>query len=479
MDAKLDPAKPSLVRHSRPEHLVPACFGMCFTLIFNLALFASARKVELPFFDLQTVSRFVSILAFVGFTVLSRRGFSLMNRPKLLWFAAGATALGSLILYLTVGFSSVLGSVFSGVIALCGIILAVCGYSTTFLAWFEMLAGMSMDYAVLYYIVARTVSAGMRSLFSFVPQEAIQAAMIIMPILSTLCLLSGHNASKDMPYAQGEEIYPRWNFPWRPVALLTTFEFVLTLVTGFSGSGLGISIIGSLAGCLLVLAIVLVYFKRFDLKVTHFLALPLVLASMMCVLLGGSFSTPGSILAFAAHDIFLTFVYALLFDISFRRGVNSLWVFSLMQASVTVGILVSYPVRDAALSGGFTDILIAACVVLITVVFQTFLTNEDYSNAWGLRMAHDTHEAGQLQDNPEYEIPAATLEERCSRVARQYNLTRREEQILFMRLQGATHHDLEDQLVISNNTVKSHIRHIYRKMDVADLDAARAVVEAA
>ena len=458
-------------------HVVPTCFGMCFTLIFNMALFASASDISLPLMNLQTLARVASIIAFVSVTWLSRSGFSLVARPGALWCSAIATAVGAMLLYSSPALGGIVGPDATSALALVGVLLCVGGYSVTFLAWLEMLAGMSMDYAVLYYIGARLLSAGMRSTFSILPDEMIEASMMVMPFLSTLCLQHGRASSKDVPYAQGELIYPRWRVPWRPIALLTTFEFVLNLVTGVSGSGISVSIIGSLLGCAFVLGIVLLRFKRFDLKATHYLALPLLLASMMCVMLGGGFSTPGAALGFAAHDVFLAFVFALLFDISFRRGVNPLWVFGLTQAFVTGGILASYVLRERAVMGGFVDVAIAVSVVGVTVAFMVFLTDRDYSNAWGIRIAGEPDgDDPVIENEPDDD---QRLEQRCAVVARQYDLTRREEEVLLMRLRGSTHRDLEEQLVISNNTVKSHIRHIYRKMGVTDLDEARELVERA
>lgn len=54
----------------------------------------------------------------------------------------------------------------------------------------------------------------------------------------------------------------------------------------------------------------------------------------------------------------------------------------------------------------------------------------------------------------------------CATVARAYDLTRREEDVLKLLVEGSSMASVAQELVVSANTVKSHVRHIYRKMGV-------------
>lgn len=59
------------------------------------------------------------------------------------------------------------------------------------------------------------------------------------------------------------------------------------------------------------------------------------------------------------------------------------------------------------------------------------------------------------------------LESTCARLARAYDLTRREEDVLRLLMEGCTFAQAAERLVVSLNTVKSHVRHIYAKMGVS------------
>lgn len=54
----------------------------------------------------------------------------------------------------------------------------------------------------------------------------------------------------------------------------------------------------------------------------------------------------------------------------------------------------------------------------------------------------------------------------CAQAARTYDLTRREEKVLLLLIQGKSPADVAEQLVVSPNTVKTHIRNLYRKLGI-------------
>ena len=56
---------------------------------------------------------------------------------------------------------------------------------------------------------------------------------------------------------------------------------------------------------------------------------------------------------------------------------------------------------------------------------------------------------------------------RCAYVARTYDLTRREEDVLRLLVSGMTVPQIAERLVLSPHTVKSHVRNLYRKLGVS------------
>lgn len=61
---------------------------------------------------------------------------------------------------------------------------------------------------------------------------------------------------------------------------------------------------------------------------------------------------------------------------------------------------------------------------------------------------------------------AATLEESCRKVVREYSLTPREAEIVELLARGRNSQAIQEKLVVSRNTVKTHVKNIYAKLGV-------------
>lgn len=58
------------------------------------------------------------------------------------------------------------------------------------------------------------------------------------------------------------------------------------------------------------------------------------------------------------------------------------------------------------------------------------------------------------------------IEALCAKAARTYDLTRREEDVLRLLIEGCTAPQIAEELVVSPNTVKTHVRNLYRKLGI-------------
>ncbi len=61
---------------------------------------------------------------------------------------------------------------------------------------------------------------------------------------------------------------------------------------------------------------------------------------------------------------------------------------------------------------------------------------------------------------------SADLDERCAIVAHRFQLTPREAEVLALLARGRTSPIIQEKLVVSQNTVRTHVRHIYAKLGV-------------
>lgn len=464
----------SSTRRAPGSYVLPL-FGFCFALAFP-SMFMGSTALDARALGEASIYFFygVSIIVFVCAAVLSRRGLTLKGNVPLLAGATAACVAGAVLVMVSaemVGPAAV-------ALFFAGTPLASAGIGVLTLAWFEQLARFSIDYAMLYYVAANLI-AGVLRLVRFVPDGiapvAIDVLICTLPVCSLACLVAGARQTAGLPYASGEQVGLRWEFPWQPVLLLGVFylaaKFSLNLL---DEADKGYTVVSTIVCYGVLLAVAVWGFKRFPYGAIRYAVLPLMLAGMLCQLNGPGVAVAGMVATRLAQDLLLAFVVSLLFDLSYRHGVNALWVFGLTLACGNVGTL-SANLLTVELAGwlsteGATTAVVSLLVVVVTVAFMVLAGEKSLEGGWGIVPQKDAARGAGGKGGPD-------LVERCSRAARLYDLTRREEDVLLMRLQGAALKDVEESLCIACNTVKSHVRHIYAKLGVSSIEEARAVVE--
>lgn len=62
--------------------------------------------------------------------------------------------------------------------------------------------------------------------------------------------------------------------------------------------------------------------------------------------------------------------------------------------------------------------------------------------------------------------PEQEFAERCHTLAERYGLSPRELEVFMMLARGRDRAYIQEQLVVSRNTVKAHVKHVYAKLDI-------------
>ena len=102
--------------------------------------------------------------------------------------------------------------------------------------------------------------------------------------------------------------------------------------------------------------------------------------------------------------------------------------------------------------------------LIISVMTAMFV----YRTCFKPTFVHDTSPHEEPQQNPlSSGIPVhGDFRERIREVAEQYNLTKRERELVELIYQGKSNKDIAEELFLSESTVKTHIYNIFRKMNV-------------
>lgn len=130
-------------------------------------------------------------------------------------------------------------------------------------------------------------------------------------------------------------------------------------------------------------------------------------------------------------------------------------------AGAVVGCLAFTEAYGNAASAVFA-VLVAGCSIAIGAFLRKTWSGHDELERQRVEELHA------LVDR--YRTVEDSLESRCARAARTFDLTRREEEVLALLLKGCTRAEIARELFVSGDTVKTHIRNLYRKTGVAGKD---------
>lgn len=195
------------------------------------------------------------------------------------------------------------------------------------------------------------------------------------------------------------------------------------------------------------------------------------------LMLSTAFGVPLSYLSIGKETLWLVFSCLMAF-MAFRFGFASVRAFALGQAAYflastagwAIGALVAPFYGDATVRMAVGAVMAFVVVLVLTLLF----TDRDIRAILlapvapapldaGAAAAVDGAVGGVVASE---EAEEAAREERCRLLEERFGLSRREIEIMDLFAQGRSANWIADALVISKNTVRSHLRAIYTKLDV-------------
>lgn len=107
-------------------------------------------------------------------------------------------------------------------------------------------------------------------------------------------------------------------------------------------------------------------------------------------------------------------------------------------------------------------------IAITAIYLLTMIVSHTNSSSADQEEAQTPRNEAQEESTALADRIAASIEERCVEIASEYKLSPRETEVLVLLAQGRTRVYIQDELVLAENTVKTHIAHIYKKLDVGN-----------
>ena len=450
------------------------CVGLfpvvSFPTLASLLISESDAIVALP----SSTASFIRAAAFIALALCARRVVSVLDKPR---------ALAGCALVMTLGIAGELfvpaGSLPGTVLLVAAMVAANAGYAMLYLAWMELYSQMSAQYVLVYFASTHLLSA-LLSYVVFAVDSSLATAVValVIPLSSVALLRQADVRTRDALCRQGEAQHLDWRLSLRPIAMLAAFSFANTVARSLlkTASDQAFVLLGVAVVAVCVLVFALLPNSSLDSKPLYQVSVPLLVAGMLLVLVDAAWAaTAAAFLTNAAFTLFSVFATVLFCGAAYRYGVNALWLFGVVQGSLVAGSAIG---RQSAtwlaplLSDQvFFTIVVGALVVVVTALAMALVSDRDFSATWGLAQRPGGDDASAAVDEEE------ALAETCRRVAQRYGLTRREEEVLVLMMRGHTLPRIGEELYVAESTMKTHSRHIYRKVGVSNRKELQEFVE--
>ena len=346
---------------------------------------------------------------------------------------------------------------------LAGSLLTGVGSGIVVVLWAELLASLGSQRTVNYSVVSLLIAAVAYLLVRLLPIDVAQLVVALLPLVSMGCFVHFKRSVPRPPRAM-RNVRVREKPPVRMMVIAVffgvSFGAMKGLIAPVGDDWIGVrdqlNIIAIAGGALAVFVTMSVYKMDFD-HLTYQIALPLMAAGFLFLPL----HEPWNVIGTAVHQFGYQYFYIVLWalwPVLASRGVPAGWIAGWGLLSIQLGQFAGSIAAALAVNVVDTDLgmaMLSAGIIFAILIIALFaLGSGKASTGWGYV-------------KPMEEADAATdFEKAGTRIARRCRLSPREIEVFFLLAKGRNRAYIREELVIGDETVKSHVKSIYRKTDV-------------
>lgn len=402
-----------------------------------------------------------NVFAIGALLLVSRVRNPLAGVRQLPWVAGALTCIGTLLLAQPV--VEALGS-FGATAYAVGTLLTGVGSGAVVVLWAEALARLGSKLTINLSVCALLLAAAGYAVLSLLPAHIAQVLVAALPVVSMLFF---RRFQRELPRVSRSQCNVRVGMrpPVRMILIALFFGLSFGAMKGLlapaSSDLIGLrdmlNIVAIVIGVIGVYATANVFRMDFD-QLTYQVALPLMALGFLFLPL----REPASVIGTAIHQCGYQYFYIVLWAtwsvLATRAEVPVAWVVSWGMFSVQLGQLIgSY--ASAFAVGVIPDklgmaMLSGAAVFTMLLIALFVFGNRTATTGWG---SIKPAEVG---------IPSSDFDEAAMQAARHFKLSPRESEVFLLLAKGRNRAYIANKLAVGDETVKSHIKSLYRKLGV-------------
>ena len=424
--------------------------------------FALADQVEVFALEpLWAISLLSNVVTMAFLLMLSHFRNPLSSIRALPWAAAGLTALGTILISHPTALLT--GPLFATIYPV-GAVLTGIGSAMIVVLWGELFASFGSRRTINYCVLSFMLAALGFLVITALPPDASQVLVALLPFASILFLL---RFIRSIPHVTQirRNVPVVEKPPYKLIAISLFFGISFGIMKGLfapigeelTGMRDLLNIAAIVGASIAVFVTTNIYKMDFD-HMTYQVALPLMAAGFLFLPLSEPWNVVGTGVHQFGYQYFFVVLWAIWPVLASRANVPSGWIAAWGLFSIQLGQLIGSFTSAAMLTFLHTELdlaMLSASIIFLILLIALFALGSDSANTgWGF--VKPIEEADSSSD----------FEKTCTRLARTYRLSPREIEVFFLLSKGRNRAHIKDELVVSDETVKSHIKNIYRKTDV-------------
>lgn len=413
--------------------LEPLWTASLFANVAGLAALLFVTRFRNPLSDIRFLPQAAGIATTIGTLALSHDALTASGDFASILYVAGSLATG-------------LGS---------GAVVAL---------WGELFSSLGSKRTVSYSIISLLVAALAYAALHLLPTGMAQIIVALLPCVSMACLI---HFKHSLPKQEKKDASPetRSKPPVKMIAVALFFGISFGAMKGLMTpigpeaiAARDILNIAAIIGGVLTLYVTMEICRMdFD-RLTFQISLPLIAAGFLLIPLHEPFNILGTGVYQFGYQYFYIVLWALWAVLSNKNslapGRVACWGLLAIQSGQFVGS-VAASWATAAIHDEMGLAMISSCSIFVILLIALFaLGAKPDRSSWGIIKPMEEADT------------SSEFEKAGTRLARQCKLSPRETEVFFLLSRGRNRAYISDELVIGEETTKSHIKNIYRKTGV-------------
>lgn len=359
---------------------------------------------------------------------------------------------------------------------LVGALLTGVGSGIVVVLWGELLASLGSQRTVNYSVMSLLLAALAYLAIRMLPLDAAQMLTSLLPLVSMGCFLH-FKGSVPRPPRRERNVHVREKPPVRMVVIALFFGIsfgamkglIAPVDTNWIDVRDMLNIVSIVGGAFAVFITMSVCKMDFD-HLTYQIALPLMAAGFLFLPLHEPWNVIGTAVHQFGYQYFYIVLWALWPVLAVRGHVPTGWMVGWGLLGIQLGQFIGSTAAAFALTvvqGELGLAMLSAGIIFVVLIIALFaLGSGKPSTGWGF--VKPMEEADTTSD----------FEKAGTRLARQCRLSPREIEVFFLLAKGRNRAFIREELTIGDETVKSHVKSIYRKTDVHSQQELIDLIEA-